>query len=135
MSNFQNPGFNAADWNEPKWLTKFPGQPDQLISAAQLAGWARSKQISGELLVVDQASGTSYMVKQIPGVFSTKDWTTAMIFSWLLGGFGVDRFYLGYTGLGLLKLFTLGGCGIWSIIDAILITMKNIPDSNGAPLA
>jgi TM2 domain-containing membrane protein YozV len=93
------------------------------------------KQISGELFVTDQASGATYMVKQIPGVFSSKDWTTALLLSWLLGGFGVDRFYLGYTGLGILKLFTLGGCGIWSLIDAILVTMKNIPDSNGAPLA
>jgi hypothetical protein len=135
MSNTANQGFYSADWNEPKWLTRFPGQPDQLLSAAQLAGWARNKQITGELLVVDQTTGVSYLAKQIPGIFSPKDWTTTMIFSWLLGGFGVDRFYLGYTGLGLLKLFTLGGCGIWTIIDAILVTLKNIPDSNGAPLA
>jgi len=128
-------GFNSPDWNDPKWVTKFPGQPEQVVSTAQLAGWARNKQISGELFVTDQASGATYMVKQIPGVFSSKDWTTALLLSWLLGGFGIDRFYLGYTGLGLLKLFTLGGCGIWSIIDAILVTMKNIPDSNGAPLA
>jgi hypothetical protein len=128
-------GFNSPDWNEAKWITKFPGQPEQLVSAAQLAGWARMKQISGDFFVTDQASGANYMVKQIPGVFSSKDWTTALILSWLLGGLGIDRFYLGYTGLGLLKLFTAGGCGIWALVDAILITMKNIPDSNGAPLA
>ena len=135
MSYNMYQGFNSPEWNEAKWVTKFPGQPEQVVSAAQLAGWARNKQISGELIVTDQASGSTYTVKQIPGVFSNKDWTTAMIFSWLLGGFGIDRFYLVYTGLGLLKLFTLGGCGIWSIIDAILVTMKNIPDSHGAPLA
>jgi hypothetical protein len=57
MSSTANQGFYSADWDEPKWLTRFPGQPDQLLSAAQLAGWARNKQITGELLVVDQTSG------------------------------------------------------------------------------
>lgn len=38
-----------------------------------------------------------------------KNKTTALIFSILLGGLGIDRFYLGYTGIGILKLFT-GGC-------------------------
>jgi hypothetical protein len=52
-------GFNSSDWNDPKWITKFPGQPEQIVSAAQLAGWARMKQISGELFVTDQASGTT----------------------------------------------------------------------------
>jgi TM2 domain-containing membrane protein YozV len=52
-----------------------------------------------------------------------------------LGGLGIDRFYLGYTGLGIAKLLTLGGCGIWHLIDLILIAMRNIPDSNNRPLA
>jgi TM2 domain-containing membrane protein YozV len=48
--------------------------------------------------------------------------------------FGIDRFYLGYTGIGLAKLVTIGGLGIWALIDAVLIAVRVVPDSDGLPL-
>ncbi|HEY7424759.1 MAG TPA: TM2 domain-containing protein [Gemmataceae bacterium] len=64
-----------------------------------------------------------------------KSWTTALVLSILLGGWGVDRFYLGYVGLGVLKLITGGGCGIWWLIDWIRIANGSLTDAEGRPLA
>lgn len=51
-----------------------------------------------------------------------KDPTTIIIVSVLAGGFGIDRFLIGDTGLGVAKLLTCGGFGIWAIVDWFLIT-------------
>jgi TM2 domain-containing membrane protein YozV len=67
-------------------------------------------------------------------VQSMKSKTTTLIISLLLGELGIDRFYLGYTGLGILKLLTVGGCGIWYIIDIILILTDKMKDKNGNAL-
>ena len=50
-----------------------------------------------------------------------KDPTTSIIVSILAGHFGIDRFMIGDTGLGVGKLLTCGGMGIWTIIDFFLI--------------
>ena len=54
-----------------------------------------------------------------------KRWVVALLFSILLGWLGVDRFYMGYIGTGILKLITFGGFGIWWIIDLILIVTRD----------
>ena len=65
---------------------------------------------------------------------SDKDWTTLLILSVLLGGLGVDRFYAGHIGLGVLKLITIGGCGIWALIDIIMVATGKFTDADGLPI-
>lgn len=66
---------------------------------------------------------------------SDKGFTAALLLSIFLGGLGIDRFYLGYIGLGILKLITGGGLGIWWLIDIILIATGKLGDKQGRPLA
>lgn len=49
------------------------------------------------------------------------------------GGFSVDRFYLGYTASGVLKLLTAGGVGIWALIDFIRIGVDSLRPADGSP--
>ena len=51
-----------------------------------------------------------------------------------LGGFGVHRFYTGHTAIGIVQLLTFGGCGIWALIDLIMIATDSYKDSEGRPL-
>ena len=63
---------------------------------------------------LEQMDDNKFMMIQ---AIALKDPTTLLIISILLGSYGVDRFMLGETGLGVAKLLTVGACGIWTIID------------------
>jgi len=59
---------------------------------------------------------------------SSKNWWLLLVLSISLGWFGIDRFYAGRIGLGLLKLITSGGWGIWWLIDVILVLIGKYKD-------
>ncbi len=63
-----------------------------------------------------------------------KSFIGTFLLSWLLGSFGADRFYVGKIGTALLKLFTLGGLGIWQMVDMILIGFGKFKDKEGRQL-
>ena len=62
-----------------------------------------------------------------------KSKTIAGLLSFFLGYLGIDRFYLGYPGMGLLKLCTAGGFGVLAVIDFIMILTGSLRPANGTP--
>ena len=62
---------------------------------------------------------------------SEKSFVTTLVLCVLLGALGVHRFYVGKIGTGILMLLTLGGLGIWQLIDVIVIAVQNFKDSEG----
>ena len=111
------------------------GTDDRVYTMFDLQGMAKAKVITPTTMVQSTSSQYPVQASQVPGVFSDKSYTTALILSIFLGTLGIDRFYLGYTGIGIAKLLTFGGCGIWALIDLVLIAMRSVPDSDGRPLS
>ncbi|WP_084697552.1 TM2 domain-containing protein [Glaciibacter superstes] len=66
---------------------------------------------------------------------SHKSFVVTWILALLLGTLGIDRFYLGKIGTGILKLITAGGFGVWTLIDIFLVLSGSTRDKNGLPLA
>jgi hypothetical protein len=124
-----------AKSSSAKWEIMIPGIPDPQVDTATLQGWARAGRLKPNTLVKELSTGATFPANQVPGVFSDKSWTTTLILSFLVGIFGVDRFYTGHVGLGIGKLLTAGGCGLWALIDLILIATRKVTDSDGNPLS
>lgn len=62
---------------------------------------------------------------------SEKEWLVALLLSLFLGSLGVHRFYVGKIGTGILQLITFGGCGVWTLIDIIMIITGSFKDKDG----
>ena len=65
-----------------------------------------------------------------PGV-SDKKILVAFLLCWFLGFLGVHRFYVGKVGTGILEVITIGGLGIWVLIDFIMIIVGAFTDKQG----
>lgn len=104
------------------------------VGFAQLQQMVTVGMLNAEQMVRTAQSGY-FPAKLVPGLFSRRDYTTALLLSFFLGLLGVDRFYLGSTEIGLLKLFSLGGLGFWWVIDFVLLATRSLTDGDGRPLA
>lgn len=63
-----------------------------------------------------------------------KSWGITLLLCLFLGCIGGHRFYTGNTGIAVVQLLTLGGLGIWTFIDFIMILAGSYKDGNGKPL-
>lgn len=69
-----------------------------------------------------------------PQVTGGKDWVVALLLCIFLGVFGAHQFYTGKIGTGIVQLLTFGGCGIWALVDLIMIITGEFTDVNGQRL-
>jgi TM2 domain-containing membrane protein YozV len=65
---------------------------------------------------------------------SEKGFVPTLLLCLLLGGLGIHRFYVGKIGTGILQILTLGGLGIWVLIDLIMIAVGSFTDKSGLPI-
>jgi hypothetical protein len=82
--------------------------------------------------ITPRNSGFQLMDTQLPeGRF---DWLTTLLLCFFLGVLGVHSFYTKKTSIGIAQLLTLGGCGIWTTIDLIMIIVGSFKDGDGNAL-
>jgi hypothetical protein len=81
-------------------------------------------------VATENMPGTKTLQSNVDGY----DWLTTLLLCFFLGGLGVHNFYTKKTGVAIAQLLTLGGCGIWALIDFIMILTESYRDGQGRPL-
>jgi TM2 domain-containing membrane protein YozV len=131
----QQPQPGPPPYGQPQWGHEGQqqyGQPPQPQYGQQQYGQVPPGQ--GFVPPTQYAQGYGQQPMWGMPIATQKDWLTTLLLCIFLGGLGVHRFYTGHTAIGVVQLLTLGGCGIWALIDLIMIITGDFKDANGLPL-
>ena len=128
---------NLSIWNMYQRLHLFGGFFYPLSRSVLLfaigAGVLCGKKESIQGQVVPEYTKSHYDEKRGNNAMGYKNKLTAILLSVFVGGLGIDRFYLGYTGLGVVTRLTLGGFGIWALIVLVMICTGSLRPADGSP--
>jgi PBP1b-binding outer membrane lipoprotein LpoB len=125
------PGQTEWEPAAPQSQASYPGQPAQ----PPYPGQVHSQHPYPQMPQQPPTPGADHGYSQWgQAQQSNKSFLVTWLLSLLLGVLGVDRFYLGKVGTGILKLITFGGLGIWALIDLILLLANKTRDKQGLPL-
>lgn len=92
-----------------------------------------TKQNCNVLEGIDCFGNRTFFRHNVPCIkYSDQYFTTTLLYSILLGFLGMDRFCLGQTGTAVGKLLTLGGVGIWWVVDIVLLITNNLTPEDGS---
>ncbi|WP_336086864.1 TM2 domain-containing protein [Nocardia sp. SSK8] len=126
----QQPGYGQPQYGQPQY-----GQPADPYAQPQ-PGYAPAYGMQPGFNPADPEAPYGRDMYGVP--YSDKQKMIAGLLQILVGGLGIGRFYLGYTGLGIAQIaVTICTCGlgvIWTLIDGIMMLTGKVPDVQGRPL-
>lgn len=107
---------------------KLINQPVDILSLTP----SQFEEFTGQRLNFFQKIKYKIAQKVVKKNAGSKSQTTAILLALFLGGLGIHRFYLGYTWQGVVQLLTLGGLGIWALIDLVRIITGSLQPKDGS---
>jgi TM2 domain-containing membrane protein YozV len=120
--------FDGSAW------TEHTAPLDASASATTTAATATATPAAATTIAAASAPYGATVATATPDGTPPKSFLATWLFALLLGFFAVDRFYLGKIGTALAKLFTLGGLGVWVLVDLVLVLAGAQRDKLGRPL-
>lgn len=119
---------------QPELLTNFSVEAFTTMTPKNMGEYLGRKPKLKEVIALKAAQKKIKKAAKKNDADAPKKQLVAFLLALFLGGLGIHRFYLGYTGIGIAQLLTGGGCGIWALIDIIRIATGDMTTKDGSAL-